>query len=174
MRITPLWPIDAPVPVLIYNYPAVTGVNITAETLGRLSTHPNIVGMKETGNDTAQVADFRGCGLRDVAVIAGVRADVLLVALCGGERRHSGRRVCRARTVCRAAAAFRAGRHREARELQRQLTPLAKLVTTVQACPGSRRRWTSRATRAAKHGAARSAVRRRSAEIDASWPRCNP
>src|SRR5688500_12702678 len=48
----------SPVPVLIYNYPAVTGVNISAGAVGRLSQHPNIIGIKETGSDTAQVADF--------------------------------------------------------------------------------------------------------------------
>ena len=38
---------------------------------------------------------------------------------------------------------FRAGRHAEARDLQRRLTPLAKLVTTGSASRASRRRWTS-------------------------------
>ena len=48
----------SPVPVLLYNYTAVTGVNLLPAAVARLSTHPNIVGMKESGGDVAQVADL--------------------------------------------------------------------------------------------------------------------
>ena len=48
----------ASVPVLLYNVPAVTGVSLTSDAVGRLAVHPNIIGVKETGSDTAQVAAF--------------------------------------------------------------------------------------------------------------------
>ena len=48
----------ATVPVLLYNVPAVTGVNLTADAVGRLASHPNIIGVKETGSDTGQFAAF--------------------------------------------------------------------------------------------------------------------
>lgn len=39
----------APVPVLIYNNPSVTGgVLVSPETVGRVSGHPNVVGMKDS------------------------------------------------------------------------------------------------------------------------------
>src|SRR6476469_4040872 len=37
-----------PVPVLLYNYPAVSGINLAPALIARLSQHPNIVGIKET------------------------------------------------------------------------------------------------------------------------------
>src|SRR5918996_4277427 len=43
----------SPVPVLLYNYPAVTGVNLAPETVAALAAHPNIIGIKETGSDSA-------------------------------------------------------------------------------------------------------------------------
>ena len=39
----------SPVPVIIYNYPAGTGIDLPAELLVQLSQHPNIVGVKDSG-----------------------------------------------------------------------------------------------------------------------------
>src|SRR5207237_9788061 len=36
----------SPVPVLLYNYPAFTGVTLSADLIGRLEPHSNIVGLK--------------------------------------------------------------------------------------------------------------------------------
>ena len=43
-----------PVPVLLYNVPARTQSNITAETTLRLAEHPNIIGTKEASGDLVQ------------------------------------------------------------------------------------------------------------------------
>ena len=48
----------SPVPVLLYNFTAVTGVNLLPAAVARLATHPNIIGMKESGGDIAQIADL--------------------------------------------------------------------------------------------------------------------
>jgi 4-hydroxy-tetrahydrodipicolinate synthase len=45
-------------PLLIYNIPYRTAVNITNETLLELARHPNIVGMKDCCADRAQSIDF--------------------------------------------------------------------------------------------------------------------
>ncbi|MDI4238505.1 4-hydroxy-tetrahydrodipicolinate synthase [Bradyrhizobium sp. Arg237L] len=45
-------------PLLIYNIPYRTAVNITNETLLALAEHPNIVGMKDCCADRAQSIDF--------------------------------------------------------------------------------------------------------------------
>ncbi|WP_454631987.1 4-hydroxy-tetrahydrodipicolinate synthase family protein [Bradyrhizobium cenepequi] len=45
-------------PLLIYNIPYRTAVNITNETLLALAQHPNIVGMKDCCADRAQSIDF--------------------------------------------------------------------------------------------------------------------
>src|SRR6267142_2308466 len=48
----------SPVPVLLYNFTAVTGVNLLPAAVARLATHPNIIGMKESGGDIAQMAEL--------------------------------------------------------------------------------------------------------------------
>ena len=48
----------SPVPVLLYNFTAATGVNLLPETVGRLAAHPKIVGIKESGSEFAQIAQI--------------------------------------------------------------------------------------------------------------------
>ena len=127
---------DAPVPVLLYNVPAVTGVNLTPETLGRLAMHPNIVGVKETGTDTAQLASYVAAAPATFAVIAG-SAPTFYPSLAMGATGGILAVSCVVPELCvRLHQHFRAGRHHEARELQRQITPLARLVTTGFGVPG--------------------------------------
>src|SRR5215467_10991570 len=64
----------SPVPVLLYNFTAVTGVNLLPAAVARLATHPNIVGMKESGGDVAQVADLVSLTPDDFIVLAGAAA----------------------------------------------------------------------------------------------------
>ncbi|MFL6790171.1 MAG: 4-hydroxy-tetrahydrodipicolinate synthase family protein [Bradyrhizobium sp.] len=45
-------------PIVLYNIPYRTAVNLTNETLLRLAEHPNIVGMKDCCADRAQSVDF--------------------------------------------------------------------------------------------------------------------
>jgi len=119
-----------PVPVLLYNVPAVTGVSLTPDAVGRLAAHPNIVGVKETGSDTAQVAAFIAAAPETFAVIAG-SAPTFYPSLCVGATGGILAVSCVLPALCvELHEHFRAGRHAEARELQRRLTPLAKLVTT--------------------------------------------
>src|SRR5919198_729455 len=48
----------SPVPVLLYNFTALTGVDLLPATVSQLATHPNIIGMKESGGDAARINDL--------------------------------------------------------------------------------------------------------------------
>jgi 4-hydroxy-2-oxoglutarate aldolase len=124
------------VPVLLYNYPAVTGVNLLPETIGRLAEHPNIAGVKETGSDAAQFAAYVDQVTSRFAVICG-SAPVFYPTLALGATGGILALACVKPGLCvRLFDAFRAGRHDEARRLQREATPLARLVTSSFGVPG--------------------------------------
>jgi 4-hydroxy-2-oxoglutarate aldolase len=124
------------VPVLLYNYPAVTGVNLLPDTVARLAEHPNIAGVKETGTDTGQMAAYVDAVPSGFAVICGsmpVFYPSLTVGACGGILALA----CVKPALCvRLFEAFRDGRHQEARTLQRHATTLARMVTTGFGIPG--------------------------------------
>jgi 4-hydroxy-2-oxoglutarate aldolase len=126
----------SPVPVLLYNVSMFTGVNLQPEAVERLAIHPNIVGIKESGSDIAQIADLVGRTPDDFTVLAG-SATTLVHALCAG---------CDGAILALAAllpdaclelmTLVRDGRLDEARTLQRRLLPIAKSVGGSYGVPG--------------------------------------
>lgn len=73
------------IPVLIYNVPKFTNVNIEIETVANLSEHANIVGIKNSSEDIAQTAQFVKNTHSDFVVLAGT-ASVLLPCLSEGAK----------------------------------------------------------------------------------------
>jgi 4-hydroxy-2-oxoglutarate aldolase len=73
----------SPIPVLIYNVPANTGIDISAEAIIRLSEHPNIVGIKDSGGNLAKMAFVVKEAAEGFQVLAG-SAGFLLPALSVG------------------------------------------------------------------------------------------
>ena len=43
----------SPVPVLLYNVPVNTGVDLDVEVVTKLASHPNIAGLKDSGGDVS-------------------------------------------------------------------------------------------------------------------------
>ena len=126
----------SPVPVLLYNFTAVTGVNLLPATVHTLAAHPNIVGMKESGGDIGQIADLVSGTPDDFTVLAGSAA-TFYAALCVGA---VGGILALAGVVPDACAQLfscaREGRHDEARQIQRRLVPLARLLGPTHGVPG--------------------------------------
>jgi len=126
----------SPVPVLLYNFTALTGVNLLPAAVARLATHPNIIGMKESGGDIAQVADLVSSTPAGFNVLAGSAA-TFYPALCVGAVGGILALGCAAPDACvRLFELTRAGRHDEAIALQRELVPLARLLGATHGVPG--------------------------------------
>src|SRR3954464_4560230 len=126
----------SPVPVLLYNFTALTGVNLLPAAVARLAPHPNIIGMKESGGDIAQVADLVSLTPKDFMVLAG-SAPTFYAALCVGAVGGILALGCAAPDACvQLFELTRAGRHEEAIALQRRLVPLARLLGGVHGVPG--------------------------------------
>src|SRR3954463_1712484 len=111
----------SPVPVLLYNFTAVTGVNLQPAAVARLATHPNIAGMKESGGDVAQVADLVSLTPDDFIVLAGSAA-TLYPMMCVGA---AGGILALANVLpdpcVKLFELSRDGKHSEALALQREL-----------------------------------------------------
>ena len=120
----------SPVPVLLYNFTAVTGVNIAPDAVARLAEHSNIAGIKESGGDVAQIAEFvtsTGGGFRVFAGSATSFYPSLCVGACGGILALA----CVLPDACtRLYSLTTSGRHDEALALQRRLVPVARLLGT--------------------------------------------
>jgi len=126
----------SPVPVLLYNVTLYTGVNLLPDAVERLAVHPNIVGIKESGSDIGQIAEYVARTPDDFTVLAG-SATTLVHALCAG---CDGAILALASLVpadCVSMVTLvREKRLDEATALQRRLMPLARSVGTTYGVPG--------------------------------------
>ena len=126
----------SPVPVLLYNFPASTGVNLAPDTVGRLAGHPNIAGMKETSTDVAQFAELSAAVPERFAILCGA-APAVFGALCAGAAGAIIAVGALLPAPClELLSLVRSGRHAEALAIQHRITPLARAVTTGFGVPG--------------------------------------
>lgn len=126
----------SPIPILLYNVTMFTGVNMQPDAVERLSTHPNIAGLKESGSDIGQIAEFVARTPDDFTVLAG-SATTLYHALCAG---CDGAILALAMLLPAECVRLRelvaAKRYDDALALQRHLLPVAKSVGTAFGVPG--------------------------------------
>ena len=121
----------AKIPILIYNVPQFTGINVSPGLVASLAEHPNIIGIKDSSGNIAQVGEMIATtpSPPDFHVLAG-SAGHLLPALALGA---SGGILALANVApdecCRIFDDFRNGRHTEARKLQLALLAANRAVT---------------------------------------------
>ena len=126
----------SPVPVLLYNVTMFTGVNLLPEAVERLASHSNIVGMKDSGTDVAQITEYVNRTPDDFIVLAGA-APTLFLSFCAG---CDGAILAVAGVLPEMCVdlwrAVRENRIEEGRELQRRLLPIARSVGSVYGVAG--------------------------------------
>jgi 4-hydroxy-2-oxoglutarate aldolase len=126
----------SPVPVLLYNMPANTGVNLPASTVAQLAQHPNIVGIKDSAGDIGQLAASIRSTPDDFVVMVGNTGAFLpglLLGATGGILALAN--VAPGQTVALYQAA-QAGQLEEARVLNERLVPVGVAVTATYGIAG--------------------------------------
>lgn len=72
------------IPIILYNVPSRTGLNITVDTLLRLSKIKNIAGIKEASNDISQISQIVSKVPHDFCVYSGNDDQILPILSLGG------------------------------------------------------------------------------------------
>ncbi len=113
-----------PIPIVIYNIPGRTGVNMTPETLARLAKIKNIVGVKEAAGSLKQMADIiRLCG-EDFDVLSGDDFFTYPLLCLGGKGIISVVSNVAPADMAALVDAFEAGDMKKAKALHYKMTPL--------------------------------------------------
>ena len=120
---------ESPVPVLLYSMPPLTGIKIEPETVARFSTHPNIIGVKDSSNDVAGFSQTVKLCSSDFAVMTG-NGTVLLDALRAGATGAILPSDAPPGDLRRNLSRLPRREKEHAATLQSKLTPLATAVTT--------------------------------------------
>ncbi|MCX6174807.1 MAG: dihydrodipicolinate synthase family protein [Ignavibacteriales bacterium] len=124
------------IPVIIYNVPKFTGVDIEAETVAKLAEHKNIVGIKNSSENIRQTIEMIDQTPKDFAVIIGT-ASVLYPGLAAGAVGGILALANIAPNECVQIQKFvEEKKYSEALELQKKMLPVNKAITSKYGVAG--------------------------------------
>jgi 4-hydroxy-2-oxoglutarate aldolase len=118
----------SPVPVMLYNFPLNTGINLEPETVARIAEHPNVCGIKDSSGNVPQAAQIIHETPKSFHVLVGAAAALLPGLAVGTSGGILALANIAAREYCEAYALVRQGRWEEARELVSRLMPVDRDV----------------------------------------------
>ncbi len=121
-------------PIVVYNVPGRTGVNIDPATLVRLATIPNIIGVKEASGNVTQMAEICRTVPSDFIVMSGDDALTLPLMALGGHGIISVASNEVPAEMVQMVEAFERGALLESRQWHNKLLPLMQ-VNFVEANP---------------------------------------
>jgi 4-hydroxy-2-oxoglutarate aldolase len=127
---------QSPIPILLYNVPKFTHINLAADIVARLSEHPNIVGIKDSSANVIQLGEILNGVAGDFNVMVGT-AGVLFAGLTlgcvGGVLALSN---IAPEHCVKIFNLVKAGDFEAARDLQLKMLPVNQAVTAVYGVPG--------------------------------------
>lgn len=122
---------QSPIPILLYNVPKFTNINMDLTTIQKLSCHPNIVGIKDSSGNVAQLGEILVRTDDDFQVLVGT-AGVLYAALTLG---CPGGILALANVAPRECVQIQKllteGQLEQARDLQLRMLPVNRAVTAT-------------------------------------------
>ena len=115
-------------PMVVYNVPGRTAVDLLPDTLAELSRHPQIKGIKEATGDLDRAAEVRERCANDFVLLSGHDQSLLPFLATGGDGVISVVSNPAPAIVARLCDAARAGNWAEARELHYRHLPLTRAL----------------------------------------------
>jgi 4-hydroxy-2-oxoglutarate aldolase len=120
----------SPVPVLLYNVPANTGVDMPARTILELAQHANIIGIKDSSGDLAKMGSVVDAAPQGFQVLAGSGSFFLPALAIGAVGLIAALVNLAAGDLARIHMLFRDGQLGDARKLQLKLIETNSAVTS--------------------------------------------
>ncbi|XP_063056701.1 4-hydroxy-2-oxoglutarate aldolase, mitochondrial [Engraulis encrasicolus] len=120
----------SPVPVVLYSVPANTGLELPLDAIIKLSQHPNIVGLKDSGGDVTRIGlAVHKTKLEDFKVLAGSAGFLMPAYSVGAVGGVCALANVLGEEVCELARLCMLGQWETARELQHRLIEPNAAVT---------------------------------------------
>ena len=127
---------SAKIPVIIYNFPQNTGIDLSIDVIVQLSEHPNIIGMKESSGSVEKITRIVNEAHSGFQVVTG-NAPTFYQSLCSGA---VGAVLAFANPAPRACVAvyegWKTGDHAKALAAQRHIARAGSLIGSKYQIPG--------------------------------------
>ena len=121
----------SPIPILLYNVPQFTHVNLTVNVVAQLSGHPNIIGIKDSTGNVIQLGEFLHQVDADFRILVGTASALygaLTLGCVGGVLALAN---VTPETCVKIHGLVQAGDFEAARQIQLKMIPVNKAVTTT-------------------------------------------
>jgi len=126
----------SPIPILLYNVPKFTHINMTSGLVAQLSRHPNIVGIKDSTGNVIQLGEFANHVDADFNLLvgtAGALFGALALGCVGGVLALANV----APQLCvKIYESVKQGDYEAAKQLQLKMVPVNQAVTATYGVPG--------------------------------------
>ncbi|MFQ5898108.1 MAG: dihydrodipicolinate synthase family protein [Candidatus Methylomirabilia bacterium] len=107
----------SPIPVMLYNFPLNTGINLEPETVARIAEHPNVCGMKDSSGNVPQAGQIIHQTPKSFHLLVGACAALLPALAIGASGGILALANIASQEHCEIYALARQGRWDEAREI---------------------------------------------------------
>lgn len=126
----------SPVPVILYNVPANTGLGLPLAAVVELADHPNIIGMKDSGGDVVRLATIVQRTDPEFQVLAGSASFFLAALSVGAVGAVSALANLAGVKLVELQSAFERGERSRAADLQGSMLAVNHAVTAGYGVPG--------------------------------------
>jgi 4-hydroxy-2-oxoglutarate aldolase len=127
---------SSPVPVILYNVPAFTGIDLTAEIIIELSNHPNIIGLKESSGNVVKMGQVVANASDSFQVLAGSGSFFLPALTVGAVGCVAALAAVAPHSLAELLESYHNGEMKKAREIQLRLIAPNAAVTSRFGIPG--------------------------------------
>lgn len=126
----------SPIPIILYNVPASTNLDMSAELAIALSKHPNVIGMKESSGNVAKMGLIVREAPSHFQMLAGSGSFLLPALSVGAVGGVMALAAIAPNVVVEIIRLFEAGKLEEAKRTQLRLIPTNNAVTSRFGIPG--------------------------------------
>lgn len=119
----------SPIPVILYNMPGNSGINLSPGLVASLASHANIIGVKDSGGNIVQIAEIIRDTPDDFAVFAGSASFLYPTLALGGVGGTLALANIMPEECCALWRLAKENRHAEAAALQKKLIAANNAVT---------------------------------------------
>ena len=123
------------VPVIIYNMPANSGLDMNADTIVEIASHPNIIGMKDSGGNMVKMGDIRLRVKPEFQILAGSAGFLLPAMSVGAVGGILALANIAPKQCIEIYESFLAGDMAKARKMQLEMIPVNDAVTSKWGIP---------------------------------------
>eukprot|EP00397_Hematodinium_sp_SG-2012_P054935 GEMP01066652.1.p1 GENE.GEMP01066652.1~~GEMP01066652.1.p1 ORF type:complete len:309 (+),score=72.10 GEMP01066652.1:47-973(+) len=129
----------SPSPIIVYNMPANTGIDMSAKLIIKLAQIDNVIALKDSGGNVQKLAIIKDCAPADFQIIAGSAGFLLPALSIGAVGGICAFANCCPQECISLAKAFFAGDMKTARELQTRIAGPNLAVTGTLGVAGMKK-----------------------------------